>query len=209
MNSGASATDPPLHRVPLGGRQGGGLQEDGHQAMKAPKSRIMEELAPVFLVLLSFVPLFFIGCILDISLTHFFASAKENGAGLNMISRWVYNNMAGFRFLPQEIMTGFWLFMILILIVNLFHSTDLQRFRVRFIYAFLFSWGAALTAAVCIGFACLHPFDLLLARLDATSGFGRVIETLLVVELMMIPIIAAGFFVWKKTRQSKAKKTAE
>lgn len=178
-------------------------------AMKAPKSRIIEELAPVFLVLLSFVPLFFIGCILDISLTHFFASAKESGAGLNMISRWVYDNMAGFRFLPQEIMTGFWLFMILSLIATLFHSADHQRFRIRFIYAFLFSWGAALTAAVCIGFACLHPFDLLLARLDATSGFPRAIETLLVIELLMIPLMVAGLFMRKKTRPSTAKETLE
>ena len=65
---------------------------------------LKQELASVVLVLVSFIPFFFIGSLLDILLTHFYANIENGKAVLPPISQWVYESMAGHRFLPQEIM---------------------------------------------------------------------------------------------------------
>ncbi len=167
-------------------------------------TNIKHELTPIVLVLLSFIPLMVIGYILDVVLIHFFSQAQGNTAGFNSASLWVYNNLAGYRFLPQEIMTGFWLFMVLFFILNFFRSSDSQQFRIRFLLSFLFIWGSALTAAGCIVFACIQPFDLLLARLEDIPPFGKAIQNVLIAELLMIPLLPAAFFLFRKIRPVKA-----
>jgi hypothetical protein len=54
--------------------------------------------------------------LLDILLTHFYAHVRNGKAALPAISQWVYESMAGHRFLPQEIMACFWILMLILLI---------------------------------------------------------------------------------------------
>jgi len=76
---------------------------------------LKRELVSVVLILVSFVFFFLIGALLDILLTHFYANIKNEKAVLPPISQWVFESMAGHRFLPQEIMACIWIFMVLLL----------------------------------------------------------------------------------------------
>lgn len=174
--------------------------------MVVGRINIKEEPAAVLLVLFSYIPLIFIGFILDILLVHFFTSAKESAAGLSSLSLWVYNNLAGYRFLPQEILTGIWLLMIIALMFNLFTAPDTRHFRIRFLYSFLYLWGLVLTAVAVLAFACVQPFDLLSARPEAITRFGKTIHILFFVELLVIVLLPAGFYWGQKRRSQKSDK---
>jgi hypothetical protein len=88
--------------------------------------------------------------------------------------------------------------MVIFFILNAFFSTDQQQFRIRFIYSFLFTWVLAITTATLIVFACVAPFDLLLARLEEDSLFDRIIYVILVFELILIVLIPVGLVIWRK-----------
>ena len=166
--------------------------------MKAALYFLKRELASVLLVMASFIPLFFMGSLLDILLTHFYVHVENGKAGLPTISRWVYESMAGYRFLSQEIMACFWVLMLILVMLNAFLAKDRQQFRIGFIYSFLFIWVLAISTATLIAFACIAPFDLLLARLEEDGLFDGIIHVILVVELMLIILIPLGLVIWRK-----------
>jgi hypothetical protein len=166
--------------------------------MKALPPDFKQELAPVFLVLLSFIPLMLTGFILDILLVHFFSMVKGNAAGLNVASLWIYNHLAGYRFLPQELMAGFWFLMIISFIIIFSRPGDPQQARFNFLYSFLLIWGTAISIAGCIAFACIKPFDLLLARVEGMTWVGNSLPTVLIAELMVILFLPIAFSLWKK-----------
>ena len=159
---------------------------------------LKQEFASVVLILVSFLLLFFIGSLLDILLTHFYAHVENGKAVLPIISKWVYESMAGHRFLPQEIMACFWILMVIFFIPNAFFAKDQQQFRIRFIYSFLFTWVLAITTTTLIVFACVAPFDLLLARLEEDGLFDRIIHVSMVFELMLIVLIPVGLVIMRK-----------
>jgi hypothetical protein len=173
-------------------------EQNGSFNMKARVPDFKPELAPVFLVLLSFIPLMLTGFILDILLIHFFSMVKGNAAALNTPSLWVYNNLAGYRFLPQELMAGFWFLMIISIILIFSRPGDPQRVRFNFLFSFLLIWGTALSVAGSIAFACIKPFDLLLARVEDPTWVGCLLPSVLIGELLAILLIPIGFFLWKK-----------
>jgi hypothetical protein len=171
--------------------------------MNALRPDIKQEMAPIFLVLLSFIPLMLIGFLLDILLVHFFSMLKGNISGLNAVSLWIYNHLAGFRFLSQELMAGFWFLMIIAFIVIFSPPGDPQQLRFRFLYSFLFLWGTAVSVAGGIAFACIKPFDLLSARVEDPTWVGNSLPTVLIAELLIILFLPIAFFIWKKTRAAK------
>lgn len=150
------------------------------------------------LVLVSFIPLFFIGSLLDILLTQFYARIVNGKVVLPSISQWINESMAGHRFLPQEIMICFWGLMVILFILNAFFATDQQHFRIRFIYSFLLTWILAITTATFVVFACVAPFDLLLARLEEDSLLDGIIHIILLLELMLILLIPVGLLIFRK-----------
>jgi hypothetical protein len=171
---------------------------------------LKQELVSVVLGLVSFIPLFFIGSLLDIILTHFYAHVENGKAVLPTISQWVYENMAGHRFLPQEIMVCIWIFMAMLFILNAFFSKDQQQFRMRFIYSFLFTWVMAMTVTTLIVFACISPFDLLFSRIEENALFDSVIHIIFLLEMIVVILIPAGLIVmrrigkgWQKTELKK------
>ena len=166
--------------------------------MKALFYFLKRELVSVVLILVSFIPLFFMGSLLDILLTHFYAHVENGKVALPTISHWVYESMAGHRFLPQEIMACFCLLMVILFILNAFFAKDQQQFRIRFIYSFLFTWILAITSATLIAFGCIAPFDLLLARLEEDGLFDSIIHVILVFELILILLIPVGLVIWRK-----------
>ena len=166
--------------------------------MKAALSFLKRELASVLLIMVSFIPLFFMGSFLDILLTHFYAHVKNVNTGLPTISQWIYESMAGHRFLSQEIMACFWVLMVILFILNAVFARDRQQFRMGFIYSFLFVWVLAISAATLIAFGCIAPFDLLLARLEEDGLFHGIIHVILAVELMLIVLIPVGLAIWRK-----------
>jgi O-antigen ligase len=170
--------------------------------MKAVLCFLKRELASVLLVMVSFISFFFIGSLLDILLTHFYVHVENGKAGLPTISRWVYESMAGHRFLSQEIMACFCVLMVISFILNAFFAKDQYQFRIRFIYSFLFTWVLAITTTTLIVFACVAPFDLLLARLEEDSLFDRIIHVGMVFELMLIIFIPVGFVIMRKFSRS-------
>jgi hypothetical protein len=163
---------------------------------------LKQELASVVLILVSFIPFFFIGSLLDILLTHFYANIENAKEVLPGISQWVYESMAGHRFLPQEIMVCFWMLMVIFFILNAFFSTDQQQFRIRFIYSFLFTWVLAITTATLIVFACVAPFDLLLSRLEEDGLFDRIIHVILLLGLMLIILIPVVLLILRKVSRT-------
>lgn len=171
--------------------------------MNARFPDIKQELAPVFLVLLSFIPLMLTGFILDILLVHFFSMVKGNAAGLNAASLWIYNNLAGYRFLPQQFMAGFWFLMIIFFILIFSRPGDPQQARFTFIYSFLLIWAMALSVAGSIAFACIKPFDLLLARVEDPTWVGSSLPLVLIGELLTILLLPIAFFLWKKSSAVK------
>jgi len=56
----------------------------------------------------------------------------------------------------------------------------------------------AISTATLIAFACIAPFDLLLARLEEDGLFDGIIHVILVVELMLIILIPLGLVIWRK-----------
>lgn len=166
--------------------------------MKALFYFLKRELASAVLILISFISFFFISSLLDILLTYFYAHVENGKTALPTISQWVYESMAGHRFLPQEIMACFWILMVILFILNAFFATDRQQFRIRFIYSFLFTWVLAITTATLIAFGCIAPFDLLLARLEEDSLLDRIIHVFLLFELMLIILIPVGLVIWRK-----------
>jgi hypothetical protein len=169
--------------------------------MKSVMHFLRHEVASVVLVLISFIPLFFIGALLDILLTHFYSRFENDQTTLPIISKWIHDSIAGYRFLPQELMVCFWILMVLLFIFNALISNDQQQFRIRFIYSYLFTWALALTTALLIAFASTLPFDLLLARVDEPSLFCNVIHLIMVLELVLIVMISAGLIFWRKRRK--------
>lgn len=157
------------------------------------------------LILVSFIPFFFIGSLLDILLTHFYANIENGKAVLPTTSLWVYESMAGHRFLPQEIMACFWVLMVIFFILNAFFAKDQQQFRILFIYSFLFTWVLAITTATLIALGCVAPFDLLLTRLEEDSLFHRIIHVSMVFELMLIVLIPIGLVIWRKVSRAGQK----
>ena len=166
---------------------------------------LKQELVSVVLGLVSFILLFFIGSLLDIILTHFYAHVENGKEVLPTISQWVYENMAGQRFLPQEIMVCIWIFMVVLFILNAFLSKDRQQFRMRFIYSFLFTWVLAMTTATFIVFACVSPFDLLLSRIEANALFDSIIHIIFLLEVMLVILIPAGLVVMRRIGKVRQK----
>jgi hypothetical protein len=165
---------------------------------------LKRELASVVLILLSFIPLFFIGSLLDILLTRLYSRVQNEEVALPIISQWVHASIAGYRLLPQEVMACFWLLLVLCFICNILIASDQQQFRIRFIYSFLFIWLLAITTASFFAFACVSPFDLSLARLDEQRAFCNIIHIALLFELMLILIIPVGLLIWRKVRAINA-----
>jgi hypothetical protein len=172
--------------------------------MNALRPHARQELAPVILVLFSFIPLMLMGFILDMLLVHFFSMLKGNIGGLNAVSLWVYNHLAGYRFLPQELMAGFWFLMIITSILIFFPPGDPQKSRLRFLYSFLFLWGTAVSVAGGIALACIKPFDLLLARVEDTTWVGNSLPVFLIAELLAILFLPIALFLWKKKAAAKS-----
>jgi hypothetical protein len=156
--------------------------------MKALSRFVKQELASIIIVLLSFVPLFFMGAILDILLTRLYTHSGDKEAALPIISEWVNDIIAGHRFLPQEIMISVWLLMVLLFILNAVSSKEQHQFRLRFIYSFLFIWVFTIAIAVSIAFACIAHFDLLLARMEG-GPLETMIRLVLLVEIVLVAII--------------------
>lgn len=161
------------------------------------------------LVLVSFIPLFFMGSLLDILLTQFYARIENGKVVLPPISQWINESMAGHRFLPQEIMICFWALMVILFILNAFFAIDQQHFRIRFIYSFLLIWILAITSATFVVFSCVAPFDLLLARLEKDSLFDGIIHTILLLELMLILLIPVGLLIFRKVTRPGQKPELE
>lgn len=161
------------------------------------------------LILVSFIPFFFIGSLLDILLTQFYAHVENGKVVLTPISQWVYESMAGHRFLPQEIVVCIWMLMVMLFILNAFFVKDQQKFRMRFIYSFLFIWVLTITIATLIVFACVAPFDLLLARLEEDGLFYRIIHVILLLELILIILIPVGWVIMRKVSKARQKTELE
>lgn len=159
---------------------------------------LKREFLSVVLILVSFIPLLFIGSFLDILLTHFYAHIENGKPVLPIISQWVSESMAGHRFLPQEIMACFWILMVIFFILNAFFAKDQQQFRIRFIYSFLLIWILSITITTLIVFACAAPFDLLLARLEEDFLFDSIIRVLLMFELMLVVLMPVGWGIMRK-----------
>jgi len=166
---------------------------------------LKQELASVVLVLASFIPFFFIGSLLDIILTHFYAHGEGGKAVLPTISQWVYEFMAGHRFLSQEIMGCIWILMVILFILNAFFAEDQQQFRMRFIYSFLFTWVLAMATATLVVFACVSPFDLLLSRIEENALFDSIIHIIFLLELILIILIPAGLVIMRKVSKARQK----
>jgi hypothetical protein len=171
--------------------------------MKNAFSFMKKELASVSLVLLSYIPMFFIGSILDILLTHFYAQVENGKRGLPLLSIWIYDAMAGRRFLAQEIMLCLWILMVLCFIFNAFISDDQNRFRIRFAYSFFFTWLLAIAIASFIAFACAAPFDLLLAHVGDAGVFATVVHSILVFELVLVLVSPIGLIIRRKLKRNK------
>jgi len=169
---------------------------------------LKRESASVVLILVSFIPLLFMGSLLDILLTHFYAHVEEGIVVLPDVSKWVYASMAGHRFLPQEVMVCFWILMVIFFILDAFFAADRTQFRIRFIYSFLFTWVLAITTATLIVFACVAPFDLLLTRLEEDFLFDSIIRVLLVFELMLVVLTPVGWVIMRKFNKAGQEKKA-
>ena len=172
--------------------------------MKAIFYFIKREFVSAILVLISSIPMFFMGSLLDILLTHFYAHSESGKTWLPAISQWVYHSIAGHRFLPQEIMACIWICLVILFILNAFFAKDQQQFRIRFIYSFLFTWILTIASATFIVFACVIPFDLLLSRLDE-GMFDRIIHAILIFELIIVVLIPIGLVIWNKTSKTRVK----
>jgi hypothetical protein len=93
--------------------------------------------------------------------------------------------------------------MVLCFILNALFADGQQQFRIRFIYSFLFSWVLAVTTSTLIAFACVAPFDLLLARLEEDGLFDLFIHVILVLEALLIVLIPVGLVIWRKVSRSR------
>jgi hypothetical protein len=166
---------------------------------------IKQELTSVILILVSLLPIFFIGAFLDIALTQFYAYVENGKTTLPAISQWVYESIAGYRFLPQEIMVCIWALMVILFILNAFFTKDRQQFRLRFIYSFLLTWILVVTFVSLMIFTCVSPFDLLFSRLEESGWFHHIIRIILLFELMLVILIPAGFAVWLRRSAGSVK----
>ena len=101
--------------------------------MKAAFYFLRRELASVALILLSLIPILIIGSILDFLLTHLYAHVENGKTVLPIISQWIYDSIAGHRFLIQEIMASFWTLMVLCFMINAFIATDQQVFLITLV----------------------------------------------------------------------------
>ena len=169
--------------------------------MKALFSIMKRESVPIMLVLISFLPLFFIGSLLDIFLTHLYAAAEKGETALPVISRWVHNSIAGNRMLPQEMMSCFWLLLVILFIANVLTSHDQRQFRIRFIYSFLFTWLLSITTAFFIALACILPSDLLLSRIDGQGLLSGIIRIILIIELALVVIVPTIAVIFRRTKK--------
>jgi len=66
----------------------------------------------------------------------------------------------------------------------------------------------AITAATLIVFACIAPFDLLLARLEEDFLFDSIIRVILVFELMLVVLIPVGWGIKRKINRTGQKTKA-
>lgn len=171
--------------------------------MRAIFSFFKQEAVAALLVLLSFIPLFFIGSLLDIFLTHLYATTEKGGMVLPVMSEWVRDSIAGHRLLPQEIMACFWVLLVLLFVVNALTAGDRQQFRSRFIYSFLLVWLLSITAASFIALACALPFDLLLSRMDEDGMFSSLFRIILLFEVALIVIVPGGVLIWRRRRKAE------
>ena len=162
-----------------------------------------QEFPSVALVLLSYIAMFFIGSILDILLIHLYSHVENGRAALPVISKWIYVSMGGRRFLAQELMLCFWILMVLCFVFDAFISGDQHRFRVRFAFAFLFTWLLAMSTASFIAFACLAPFDLMLAHIGDDGVFATVVHSVLLFEVFLVLVSPIVLIIWRKLRRSK------
>lgn len=170
--------------------------------MHAMWTFLKKEYSPILLVLFSLLPLFFIGSLLDILLIHFFSRVQDGGTMLPPLSKWVIGEIAGYRFLSQEIMIGFWGLLALSLLICALTSKSRDDFRVRFLHSFLWGWIISLGAASFLGLACALPFDLMLDRLDGISPVGRIIHIALLVELLLLVVVPIA---WARRRKRQHK----
>jgi hypothetical protein len=149
---------------------------------------------------LSAVAFFFIGCLLDLALIYLFDCGQKGETALPTLSLWVYDSMAGHRFLAQELMMAFWAFMVLCLVINAVGAGDHQQFRIRFVYSFLFTWVLAISCAGAIALACLLPFEFMLARVEGSCLICVLIRIVLLCEIILTVGIPLWLLIRKKRR---------
>ena len=165
--------------------------------------KLRDQWGPMAMVLLSFFPLMGLGFILDVGLVLFYSQIGGNSAGLSVFSLWVYNHLAGYRFLAQEFMLCFWLVIVLFFFYTAFRTSDPQQFRLHFLYVFVFLWGTVMTACIGTIYVCIQPFDLLLDRIEDTQSLARTLDAVLLIELAMIFLLPAAFAILKKIKVLK------
>lgn len=168
--------------------------------------RLRQDAFPAFLVLFSLMPFFIIGSILDVLLTHLYGRFGDSAtAAVPLISQWTLDAMAGYRFLAQEIMACLWGLMVLFFLINTLVSGDQAQRKIRFLQTFLFMWILGLTVASCIALSCILPFDLMLDRLDGRGLLGRIVSTILVLEVVMMVFVPVGVGIWRKSRAGRGR----
>lgn len=164
---------------------------------------VKKEAGILALAVLSFPPLFILGSLLDILLVHQYAACEEMGFALPYLSQWVFRYLAGYRFIPHQMMFCFWLLMIVAWLGFYFSSNDSMLFRSRFVISWLIIWLVALTVSGFIIMAVLLPYDLLLIRFPdrgTYTGFEILIMAAIVFEALLILFIPVYFMTRRKRR---------
>lgn len=159
---------------------------------------IRPHLAPLALVIVSLVPLWLLGWLVEIALVRLWQPPQ--GFSLPYLSTVVARPLAGFRGLQHEIMFAFWLVMLLCFVSTRSTVDGAHRATVRFLFGFLTTWIAVASYSLLIALALVLPYDYLSVRIDAGEFTFTLVQAIILCEAVVIVAVASRRF-WKRKAQ--------
>ena len=157
------------------------------------------------LLLLTLLPCLLMGSLLEFALVQLFAHAE--GLALPWFTGPFFDNLAGYRGIPLEIMLGCWLGLVIWTLLLARKGLPSQQFRVSFLLGLSVSGILISSIFMCILYACLLPFDYLLVRIEDPPRSHMLLNVVVLLEAVAAVVILTWVILTERGRRHRSGET--
>ncbi|MFA6560657.1 MAG: hypothetical protein WCV00_01955 [Verrucomicrobiia bacterium] len=152
---------------------------------------LRREYPSILLVLISWIALFCIGGILEITLKRWSSVLRDvlEGRPAPALTQWVFDHLYGYSGVIIGIANCYWLVLVLALLLSALFSETQEKFRLRFLYAFVLVWMLTVVSVLVVLLALSLPFVTTLSKMPPESFY--IVDLVRIIFYLLLIVITA------------------